>query len=56
VHPQEERAKPRFEDPADAPIQEKEALEVFVKAIKELFSTRRRLPMNVVRASATVLW
>ena len=51
---QEERATPRFENPADAPIQEQEALEIFVKAIKELFSTRRSLPINVVSASHTL--
>ena len=55
AHLQEERATPRFENPEDAPIQEKEALEIFVKAIKELFSVRRQLPMNVVRATHDLL-
>jgi hypothetical protein len=40
---------PRFENPDDAPIQEAEAVETFVNALKGLFSTHRRMPMNVVR-------
>lgn len=44
---------PRFENPDDAPIQEAEAVETFVKALKDLFKTRRRLPMNVVRDTSS---
>ena len=44
---EEERAKPRFENPEDAPIQPAEAVKTFVAAVKELFTRRPRMPMNL---------